>query len=790
MVTVRLLIQPGACLVIRSYKVAFVALFVGLLVLTVFAVSVNTYRHATRVSLDLSADILAELSAKVIAETSARFEVARDIAEINALLVREQGLDDHQALFRLFGRQLSLLPEIESIYVAGPEGDFIQVRSAPQKVTRLIRRREQPDGRAPRAIERLIYRDADFAPIAHINGDASYDPRQRDWYSQALAAEGLQWSSVYPFASTGEPGMTAAVAVRGPDGSLVGVIGVDISLSSLSRFLSEQRIARGGIALILGADRRLIAYPQSIELRQAMHRVPDQGPNQNKVAERAGAAPVVAQAAMSTGLPRIDDLGASWLVDAYQQGLQAVRISAINRVEYRLTRTDGQRYLSQWQAFPAEVGDDWQLMIVVPETSLLESARRLFSEAAVISLILLLAAAIAVSFLALRLFQPLKRLVRNTELIREFRFADVKRVPSRFAEIKAMDEALWKMSQGLRSLEKFVPIDVGRRLIQSGKRAEPEAEVRELTLLFTGASDLASLCEALPPARITELLARQLDIFTNTILRHKGTIDNFLGESILAFWGAPVAVEDSVDRACRAVLACRDAETALHAEWARSLAPGEPAPPLNLFSVHHGRAIVGTIGSRQRMSWTAIGDNVALGWDLHQLNRRYGTRIIISGEARQQVAERYWTRRLDVLPLSSGARKLEVFELINRRDQMLSPEQLEAIRQYETGLEALLEADWERAEALFQPLADRDPTDLAVTLMLSRCGTRDACFWPGLAGPGDDLLAGPFAVRAVARSVLSLDTPDMSDPAEASSQGSPSPDGPEQAAPSPNGTKG
>lgn len=755
MVTARLVTQPRACTVIRSYKVAFVALFVGLLVLTVFAVSVNTYRHATQVSLDLSADILAELSAKVIAETSARFEAARDIAEINALLVREQGLDDHQALFRLFGRQLSLLPELESIYVAGPEGDFIQVRSVPQKVTRLIRRQGQPDGRASQAIERLIYRDADFAPIAHINGDASYDPRQRDWYRQALAAEGLQWSAVYPFASTGEPGMTAAVAVREPDGSLVGVIGVDISLSSLSQFLSEQRIARGGIALILGADRQLIAYPQSIELRQAMH----QGRDRSAPAERAGDAPVVTQAAANTGLPRVDDLGASWLVDAYQQGSQSVRISAINRVEYRLTRTAGQRYLSQRQAFPAEVGDGWELMIVVPETSLLEFARRLFSEAAVISLILLLAAAIAVSFLALRLFQPLKRLVRNTELIREFRFADVKRVPSRFAEIKAMDEALWKMSQGLRSLEKFVPIDVGRRLIQSGKRAEPEAEVRELTLLFTGASDLASLCEALPPARITELLARQLDIFTNTILRHKGTIDNFLGESILAFWGAPVAVEDSVDRACQAVLACRDAETALHAEWAKSLAPGEPAPPLNLFSVHHGRAIVGTIGSRQRMSWTAIGDNVALGWDLHQLNRRYGTRIIISGEARQQVADRYWTRRLDVLPLSSGARKLEVFELINRRDQMLSPEQLEAIRQYETGLDALLEADWERAEALFQPLADRDPTDLAVALMLSRCSTRDACFWPGLAGPGDDLLAGPFAARAVARSVLSLDAP-------------------------------
>ncbi len=768
---------------IRSYKVAFVALFVGLLVLTVFAVSVNTYRHATRVSLDLSADILSEMSAKVVAETSARFEAARDIAEINALLVGERGLEDHQALFRLFGRQLELLPQLESIYVASPDGDFIQVSSAPQSVTRLIRREAAQDGGQKLTTERLIYRNSEFAPIARINGDATYDPRKRQWFRLALAAEGLQWSPVYAFAETGERGITAAVAVREPDGSLIGVVGVDISLSSLSQFLSEQRIARGGIALIVGAERQLIAFPKSVELRQgaiqgaraaradgAQSRVNASTAAVDAGTTGLGAAAEETEAGADAGLPRVEDLGVAWLVEAYLEGSQSARVSAINRVDYSLTRTAGQRYLSQRQAFPPGIGDHWELVVVVPETSLLEPARRLFSEAASISLILLLAAAIAVSFLALRLFQPLKRLVRNTELIREFRFADVKRVPSRFAEIKAMDEALWKMSQGLRSLEKFVPVDVGRRLIQSGKRVEPEAEVRELTLLFTGASDLASLCEALPPARITELLARQLDVFTNTILRHKGTIDNFLGESILAFWGAPVAVEDSVERACRAVLACRDAEAVLHAEWAKSLAPGEPEPPLNLFSVHHGSAIVGAIGSRQRMSWTAIGDNVALGWDLHQLNRRYGTRIIISGEAWQQVGDHYWTRRLDVLPLSSGARKLEIFELIDRRDRMLSPERLEAIAHYEAGLEALLEADWERAEAIFQPLADRDPSDIAVALMLSRCGTRDACFWPGLAGPGDDMLAGPFAARAVARSALSVDASAASSPDEPNSE--------------------
>jgi len=707
---------------IRSYKVAFVSLFVGLLVLTIVAVSANGYSQATRVSLDLSADIVSEMSAKVVTRASALFEAARDLAEINAVVVGEHGLDDERALLALFGKQLAVMPQMESVYVGGPDGDFIQVRASPQLASRVIRRSGETADAEPS--ELIVYRNQAFEPIAHLPGDGRYDPRVRVWYEQAVAADGLQWSPVYRFASSDQHGITASVAVRRTDGTLVGVVGVDISLARLSAFLTEQHLARGGSALIVGADGKLIAYPHDVELR------PGRAPE---------------------GLPSIDDLRETWITDAYHpDGSGHARRTGINQASYQVTRTRGRAYLSLQHRFPAGVGQDWRLLMVVPEASLLEAARRVFSKSAAITFILVVIAAVVVAYLAARLFQPLRRLVNNTELIREFRFAEVERVPSRFAEIKAMDEAIWKMSQGLRSLEKFVPMDVGRKLIQSGKRAEPAAEVRELSLLFTGASNLAHLCGALPPARIIELLSRQLDVFTMAILRHKGTIDNFLGESILAFWGAPVEIQGSEDRACRAALACRDAEEALQAEWSKTLPPGEMTPPPNLFSVHHGRAIVGAIGSRQRMSWTAIGDNVALGWDLHQLNRRYGTRIIISGEVQSQVADRYWTRRLDVLPLDSGVRKLEVYELIDARERPLPPGKQEAIEAYEAGLEALLEGAWERAEALFAPLAERDPNDLAVALLLSRCGTRDACFWPGLAGPRDDRLAGPFTARAVA----------------------------------------
>lgn len=717
---------------IRSYTVAFVGLFVGLLVLTDLAISSINYRHATRVSLDLAADTLSEASAKLVVSTTALMDGARAFAEIGALAVAERGLDDHQALFRLFARQLQLLPGLASIHVAGPGGDVIEVRRTPRFASRLIRR----DEHGAAATERLVFFNRAFEPIAHIDEPTAYDPREQAWYQRALAADGLAWSPVYRFADAGEPGFTAAVAVRDAAGAVIGVVGIDIALSSLAELLAAQQLARGSAALVVDGAGRLIVFPPSLKL----------------AADSAG---------QDTELPMIDDLEANWVVDAFRPRPDArTGTSSIKRVTYSVTETDGKGYLGVELPLASGVGDDWRLLTVVPESALLESAWRQFSQATAISFILLLIASVAVSYLALKLLKPLRRLVRNTKLLREFRFAEVRRVPSWFTEIKAMDEAIWRMSQGLRALEKFVPKDVGRRLIASGERAEPGAEVRELALLVTGASEIASLCGAVTPERITERIARDIDVFTDTILRHKGTIDNFLGESILAFWGAPVAIDRAAERACLAALACRDADADLRAAWAASSAADDPPPPHNVFSVHYGRAIVGTIGSRQRMNWTAIGDNLTLAWDLHQLNRHYGTRILITGTVHQRVAERFWTRRLDRVPRGNGAPPLELFELVDSRERTPTAARSESIERYETGLRALFDADWATAEASFAALAERDPQDAAVAMMLARCRARDAYLWTDAKAAAGEPAGDLIAARAIGSRSLNLGAAD------------------------------
>ncbi|WP_295879190.1 adenylate/guanylate cyclase domain-containing protein [uncultured Thiohalocapsa sp.] len=691
-----------------SYKLAFVVLFLVLLTVTVAGVSSNAYRRATRVSLDLSADILAEMSEKLTNCTVGLFERARGLLECDAVALQTGGgpLAQQELLLTLFAQQLALVPQIQALYVGDADGNLVQMRRSPQPVSRVITR-VTADGRAlARPHERIIYRDAALRPLTRLTGSGREDPRQQAWYRRAVT-EQLHISELHRFAADDRPGVTLVKAVQTADGRLRAALGADVTVAGISELLAAQRLAAGGVVVLVDAEHRLVAFPPWLKLTGA------------------GA----------DGLPRVEHLDAQWLVDAYQGSMAGTaRSSGNGTLAYTLTQTDGRRYLAHRKAVPAALGTDWTLFIVVPQASLLSTATRVLSESVVIAVIMLAVAAFAVSLLALRLFEPLERLVHNTEHMSALRFGDVERVPSWFREIRTMDAAIRRTSQGLQSLTKFVPATVARRLVQSGAPVQPQAEMRELAVLFSGIADLATLCGELPPERITALLSAQLAVFTDAILARHGTLDNYLGESILAFWGAPLAVDDGVPRACDTALACLAAEAALLRDWQLCDRPA----PQTLFSVHVGRCIVGAIGSSSRMSYTAVGDNITRGWNLRWLNRRYGTRIIISAAARAQAGDGFWVRRLDRLPAHhpfAGGEAQDLFELVERRAYPLTAARAAFIEAYEAALDALLAERWAAAEQAFRRLAAQAPEDRSVALMLERCRVRDACWCPGAEFP-------------------------------------------------------
>ena len=698
-------------MLVRSYRSAFILLFTALLVLTTAAVAFNAYRRAAEVSLGLSEDIIDQMSEKVMERTLAIFEAAYADLEINALALAGRGLTaERDAVFRLFWKQLALKPQLLSLFAANPAGDFLLVRDRPQLVTRWIDR----SGERPR--EQVIYRDRDYAPIAHIEGGGLFDPRDQGWYQGALAARGtVTWSPVYRIAAVERPGITAAKTVAGADGKPALVVGVDIALDGLSEFLSDHPVAKGAAAMIVDERGRLVAYPYQLRLKERARDAPEET------------------------MPAVADLADPALVHAYSVLAGAADASdGQTRTApggFEILHTGGVRYLARMHAFPPQWTDGWRLFVVVPEASLLTEARRLLSESAVISFIILVVAVSLVSLLALRLFEPLRKLVRNTERVKQMRFAEVEPVRSRFVEIQAMDAAICDMRQSLETLERYVPAAVARGLMASGAGPSLGAEVVGLTLFCGGMAEFGRLCRAAPPERIAAILTGQLDQFTRILMRQRGTVDDYLGESIMAFWGAPMPLDDGPERACLAVLQCLQAE----ADLAREGADGPAGLARNLFAVHAGPCIVGNIGSQRHLSYSAIGDNVDLTWRLKQLNRLYGTRAIVTGPVQREVADAFWFRRLDLLPIHDGTEHLELFELQGERSLALPVEDELFARAYEEGLEALLAGDWGGAEGTFNALFEERPDDRSLHLMRRRCAARSIL--PCLAGTDLDQIA-------------------------------------------------
>lgn len=682
---------------IRSYRTAFILLFAALLVVTTLAVGFNAYRRASEVSLGLSSDIITQMAERTGDRTVQILENAYTYLETDALAVPKSDLIRHQdQIFKLFWRQLELDPQLQSIYLATPDGGFLQVRAQPQLVTRIIER----SGERPR--EQLIYRDRGYQPIAHINGGGLFDPRNRAWYVGALAAQGnVTWSSVYRFSTVDKPGVTASKAILDPDGRPLMVLGVDIALEGLSELLAEQPMAKGAVAMIVDEKDQLVAYPYRLKLKP---RTKDAPPD---------------------ALPTIAELDNPAMVRAYEAFRPSdadgrdIEASA-TQAGFRTTRADGVDYISQMHHFPSHWTDGWRLFVVVPETSLLTTAGRLLSESAVISVIILAVAVALVSWLGMRLFSPLRKLVHNTELIKAMRFSEIRPVRSRFREIQAMDAAICGVKQSLETLEKFVPSHVVRELMELGSEAKPGGEVVKLTIFCGGMAQFGTLCRTLPPEEITRILTGQIDRFTRILLRQGGTVDNYLGESILAFWGAPSPVEDGPVRACLSILQCLEAE----AELAHAHPNVDPGLTGNLFALHAGPAIVGNIGSQHRLAYTAIGDNVELGWRLKQLNRLYGTKAILSGAVREAIGEKFWLRHLDRLPIGEGAGELELYELLGERDRPLAADIQLYTQAYEQALDTMLEGRWEEADEGFAELQAQRPEDRALRLMRRRCATQ------------------------------------------------------------------
>jgi adenylate cyclase len=254
----------------------------------------------------------------------------------------------------------------------------------------------------------------------------------------------------------------------------------------------------------------------------------------------------------------------------------------------------------------------WILGTYLPARSAGVEVRRLL-EALAMSLVALVVAVLATFWLGQRMAQPVQRLAEAAGQIQKLKLDDLADLPrSRIRELDQAARAFNAMRRGLGWFETYVPRRlVGQLMATSSPDVVASREV-ELTVMFTDIVGFSRLAERLDAAEAAALLNHHFELLAGCVLETDGTVDKFLGDGMMAFWGAPVAQPDHAARAIRAALLMRDRVRA---------DPDERSMRLRI-GLHTGPALVGNIGSRDRLNYTLVGDTVNVAQRLEQLGKQ------------------------------------------------------------------------------------------------------------------------------------------------------------------------
>jgi class 3 adenylate cyclase len=256
--------------------------------------------------------------------------------------------------------------------------------------------------------------------------------------------------------------------------------------------------------------------------------------------------------------------------------------------------------------------------------------------------------------------------------------------------------------------------------------AHPGAETvaggrREMTVLFADLVGFTSLSERLTPSLMVTLLNRHFGLQAAAVQEYHGIVDKFVGDSIMAFWGAPfVKPEEHAVLACRAAKAQLEALDTLRRELPEITGLRRDAPTVELrIGICTGEVVVGNIGSENTRSYTVIGDTVNLTARLERANRVYGTQILIAETTAQAVAQKFETREIDVISVKGKTESTRIFELLAPKGQLSG--ELECLRErYEQGRRAFLAQEWDLAEATFRECLQVRPNDGPSQVLIKR----------------------------------------------------------------------
>lgn len=688
----------------KHFKIQVTILISFLLVLIVTCGLIIFYNYDRTTGL-----LIAEIESKITASvdnitvaTQNQLLPAKKITQTAGMLFQNKSniLDGPENLIAQSIVLLDLYPQISGFYNGDFKGNLLAIRPVEASETYAFKK-DSPTARiakyevrtinrnGPKPIETFKYLDQNGNVVETIIQDQKtqyYDPRVRPWYQGAVDAKHSYWSDPYAFITKRQVGITSTEPLLDQKSDVKMVLSADITMGEISNLLAKNIVGKNGITFLFNAKGFILGYPDV-----------------KKVSKTNANGAVVMATVTDTQNPMV--------TTAYETFIQTHDPS--------FTFTQGSTtYIARFIKVGSAFEKDWTLGFIIDRDEFIDHATDTTRNMVIASLILVILAAYMIYYISRNLAKPIESVAEELKLIKNFDIDDRDPIDSHFSEIALMNQALGSMKRSFRDFAKFVPKAVVRKLIQSGEGAERGGRRMHITIMFSDIQSFSSIAEKLPSEKITNYVSDYFDHLTTIILEEQGTIDKYIGDSIMAFWGAPIEMEDHAYRACRSVVRCAHKLEELNQKW---ILEGKPQF-LTRFGIHTGDAVVGNVGSNDRLNYSAFGDSVNLASRLEGVNKAYHIYKLISEETHKLVKEQFICRPVDIVQVVGKTEGMKIYELMDEVNKDASQNDMKEIAALSNkGFKHYLKKEFANALGVYESLAQKFPQDPIAPIFIERC---------------------------------------------------------------------
>jgi adenylate cyclase len=261
----------------------------------------------------------------------------------------------------------------------------------------------------------------------------------------------------------------------------------------------------------------------------------------------------------------------------------------------------------------------------------------------------------------------------------------------------------------------YLTASVINEMLKDPTKLKLGGDKKALTVLFSDIRGFTSVSEKLTPEELVHLLNEYLTAMTDIVFKYDGLLDKYMGDAIMAVYGAPLDQPDHAVRACRTALDMLKELKKLQKKWG-----DEGRPVLHIgIGINSGDMVVGNMGSQMRFDYTVMGDSVNLGSRLEGINKEYGTNIVISEYTYAAVRDVLTCRELDSVRVKGKKLPVKIYELLCGKQDAATHEAFLGL--FEAGLEKYKQAQWDEAIAVFRQVLELKPGDPPSELYIRRC---------------------------------------------------------------------